>query len=271
MEYVFVRGINCEVSMPTGSLCAERNCISQALSRDLSLRRTDLAAIAILSLKGYLRLPGASHYDQFIKLRREADRKAARAAAEESKRRKEEHHEALKEQPLVGRRRKPVQVRVHSNASVSSDVPSPSARVRSPRLRGTGLSEGYGSLTFSRNASSPLAKRRRVEGNSLSDEGSRDKCPAEAESVSSYISASSASSASSSSVGSGSGAKVVGEDGRGGGESMAPLRLPANNNPIDPCGVCNEWLRKISEVNPAFKVLNFADVDCEQVFVRSVR
>jgi hypothetical protein len=32
--YSFFRGINLEVSMPTGSLCAERNAIGQALAAD---------------------------------------------------------------------------------------------------------------------------------------------------------------------------------------------------------------------------------------------
>lgn len=253
-EYVFVRGINCEVSMPTGSLCAERNCISQALSRNLALRRTDLAAIAILSLKGYLRLPGASHYDQFIRLRREADRKAARAAAAEKEQREREQRERQTgARPFARRQRKPVEIRVDSGASVASSGLSnsggggsregafqtyngasspPTTRVRSPRLRGTGHQEGYGSLSFSRNASSPLAKRRRIED---MRGAAVESAP---ESVSSVLS-SSASSADGSKVGAGQ------------GKEPPPLRLPANNNPIAPCGVCNEWLRKISEVSEA--------------------
>ena len=30
-------------------------------------------------------------------------------------------------------------------------------------------------------------------------------------------------------------------------------------NPLDPCGACMEWLKKIGEVNPDFKVVTFAD------------
>jgi hypothetical protein len=30
-------------------------------------------------------------------------------------------------------------------------------------------------------------------------------------------------------------------------------------NPIAPCGACNEWLRKIAEVNPDFKVGFFGE------------
>jgi cytidine deaminase len=42
-------------------------------------------------------------------------------------------------------------------------------------------------------------------------------------------------------------------------------------NPIAPCGACNEWLKKIAEVNPDFKILTFASEACEQVYINSVR
>lgn len=45
----FYRGTNMEVSMPTGSLCAERNAIGSALAEDLSLCRQDLRMIAVYS------------------------------------------------------------------------------------------------------------------------------------------------------------------------------------------------------------------------------
>jgi hypothetical protein len=38
-----------EVSMPTGSLCAERNVIGSALADDLTLRRQDLKMVAVYS------------------------------------------------------------------------------------------------------------------------------------------------------------------------------------------------------------------------------
>ena len=38
-------------------------------------------------------------------------------------------------------------------------------------------------------------------------------------------------------------------------------------NPLDPCGACMEWLKKISEVNPDFKVLTFTSTNCEKVFI----
>eukprot|EP00611_Tribonema_gayanum_P025851 TRINITY_DN5_c1_g3_i2.p1 TRINITY_DN5_c1_g3~~TRINITY_DN5_c1_g3_i2.p1 ORF type:complete len:770 (-),score=258.58 TRINITY_DN5_c1_g3_i2:112-2421(-) len=44
------RGTNMEVSMPTGSLCAERNVIGTALADDLSLCRRDLRMVAVLAV-----------------------------------------------------------------------------------------------------------------------------------------------------------------------------------------------------------------------------
>jgi len=38
-------------------------------------------------------------------------------------------------------------------------------------------------------------------------------------------------------------------------------------NPLKPCGACNEWLKKIAESNPYFKVITFTDTDCNGVYV----
>jgi len=42
------------------------------------------------------------------------------------------------------------------------------------------------------------------------------------------------------------------------------------DNPKAPCGSCAEWLKKVAESNPDFKVITFADTTCEEVFVRSI-
>lgn len=48
-EYFAYRGLNMEVSMPTGSLCSERAAIASALANDPSLLRSECVAIAVLS------------------------------------------------------------------------------------------------------------------------------------------------------------------------------------------------------------------------------
>lgn len=45
-----IRGVNIEVSLPTGTLCAERNAISTALAEDPTLLRADIEAVAVLGL-----------------------------------------------------------------------------------------------------------------------------------------------------------------------------------------------------------------------------
>ena len=49
-EPTFFAGMNIEVSMPTGTLCSERNAIGTALASDPSLKRCDMKMIAVLSV-----------------------------------------------------------------------------------------------------------------------------------------------------------------------------------------------------------------------------
>ncbi|CAM9769580.1 unnamed protein product [Ascophyllum nodosum] len=42
------------------------------------------------------------------------------------------------------------------------------------------------------------------------------------------------------------------------------------SNPLKPCGACMEWLKKIAEVNPDFKVITFTDSCCGGVYIEDV-
>jgi len=44
----------------------------------------------------------------------------------------------------------------------------------------------------------------------------------------------------------------------------------SDSNPIPPCGACYEWLKKIAEVNPDFKVVTFTSAQCDAIFVKPV-
>lgn len=46
------RGVNIEVSLPTGTLCAERNAIGSAFAQHPNLERGDIEAVAVLGLSG---------------------------------------------------------------------------------------------------------------------------------------------------------------------------------------------------------------------------
>jgi cytidine deaminase len=52
--------------------------------------------------------------------------------------------------------------------------------------------------------------------------------------------------------------------------SNSSSTAPPDLNPLKPCGACNEWLKKIAEPNPNFKVLTFTDADCHGVYVTPV-
>jgi hypothetical protein len=49
-ELTTLRGVNMEVSLPTGTLCAERNAIGSALAQYPGLKRADLEGVAVLAL-----------------------------------------------------------------------------------------------------------------------------------------------------------------------------------------------------------------------------
>eukprot|EP00474_Spongospora_subterranea_P008423 CRZ08881.1 hypothetical protein [Spongospora subterranea] len=48
-----------------------------------------------------------------------------------------------------------------------------------------------------------------------------------------------------------------------------PNRLKAQN-PINPCGACKEWLKKIALANPDFAVVTFLSMTCQDIFIRPV-
>jgi cytidine deaminase len=41
-------------------------------------------------------------------------------------------------------------------------------------------------------------------------------------------------------------------------------------NPLKPCGACNEWLKKIAEVNPNLRVITFTDAGCRGVHIEQI-
>ena len=142
----YFRGVNLEVSMPTGSLCSERNAIGNALASDPALRRKDLFGIAVLSLG-------------------------------------------------------------------TGDVGATS-----------GGAAGGGAMS----RDSSFVNLAQVAAGNGGDDLSL--------------------------------CRAVGEGGGGRGDL----------NPLRPCGACKEWLLKIAEVNPGFKVLMFGDVSCDDVYIKNV-
>jgi cytidine deaminase len=190
---VLYRGTNMEVSMPTGSLCAERNVIGTALADRPGLKREDLKLIAVLAVPlvdiGHRRGPSPE---------------------------------------LSGMRR------VHScNANIDCDVTPRSVRKAS-----------YGSeedpewiLPFPK----PDSRTSQYPNAEISSSTPRRTI--------SLVSRSYQANAA------GSKRTVVLQS------SYQDL------NPLRPCGACNEWLKKIAECNPYFKILTFTDAECNGVYI----
>jgi len=151
-NYIFYRGINLEVSQPTGSLCSERNAIGSALAANPGLNRRDVKLVAVLSLPKLT-------------------------------------------PPLAAMSGLPT-----ASASSGNATPEPS---------GASSANGGGA---------PVSKRLRSESI----------------------------------------------------QSGFQLGEGADVNPLGPCGACTEWLRKIAEVNPDFKVMTFRDVSCRECFLKEV-
>lgn len=63
----------------------------------------------------------------------------------------------------------------------------------------------------------------------------------------------------------------LGSHAGGAGGAGAHGHVLDERNPINPCGSCNEWLKKIAEVNPEFKVITFTSTDCSTCFVKAVK
>ena len=51
---------------------------------------------------------------------------------------------------------------------------------------------------------------------------------------------------------------------------IAVLSLGKNGPTIGPCGACQEWLRKVTMVNPDLSILTFADIACTKVYINSI-
>lgn len=171
-DFEFHRGVNLEVSMPTGSLCSERNAIGNALAANPGLTRKDMFGIAVLSL-------------------RPKD---------------------------VGDDKSALPCRDVEGTHPGTEGPSSPDRAETT-LNGTSMS---------RNASFAHVRDAATERRAAS------------------------------------GANGTAESAAMSADDLAGL------NPLRPCGACKEWLNKIAEVNPGFRVVMFSDVTCDEVYVKEV-
>lgn len=197
------RGVNCEVSMPTGSLCAERNAIGSALASDPTLRRHALKMIGVLSLNlaetnavvaSTTKTTTATATATVITNNGHSDATAVTVAAT-----------TVQEETAV------VAAAVDQVAEPSSTEPVDA------------LVETLAETKRKRSGEDATPRRpKRPRTFSVDD------------------------------------------------TSVEALLLPADRNPLAPCGACKEWLVKIAEANPAFRVVTFEDARCRSVYAHQL-
>lgn len=251
---VLYRGCNMEVSMPTGSLCAERNVIGTALAQNPGLKREDLLMVAVLAVtlpdepsKLPSPPPGGLSFclpisptekngadfvlevEEKLKqhqstnggMRRVTSSSSFASIAEENTNPDDWEMDVLQPAAATG------------NEVVSSEnevlmIPDLGIHLSSPsRPRSDSIPESSGNST----------PKRRI---TLYGKSSYRKTK--------------------------SSVKIAGGVKKQKGTLV--LQSMEDLNPLKPCGACNEWLKKIAESNPHFKVLTFTDTQCNGVYVQ---
>ncbi|GMH62612.1 hypothetical protein TrST_g11272 [Triparma strigata] len=192
------RGTNMEVSMPTGSLCAERNVIGTALASNPGLKRSDLIVVAVLAVK----------LDNVTPLCIEID-----------------HHEQEASPPNL------FDVEPEKEAAEAKETP-------------TRKSPGETRKQYPISSSPPLSPLRRTTVRKYSgEEESLTGSPGDVPKARSKRRPKMTT--------------IVSTD-------------STDLNPLKPCGACNEWLKKIAEPNPNFKVVTFTDSTCVGIYCSGV-
>ena len=276
----FYRGLNMEVSMPTGSLCSERSAIGSALSDDVALCRKDIKLLAVLALP--------------------LEQKERRGPDEEERERKREEG-LVQEMKLLETTSPTISAAAAQpdHNGVHSAV-SPFSLRRSVEPDDAAMDDGV------QLEQPPHAHRHTaaagVEEDGGKEEETEEEEDEEKEEQKDSISVSKR-------------RKLTTEDvavhrsdstaslGSSGGFDTSPSFVSASSlrdysrkqqqlehdlllmklrreqhsgddegrNPLNPCGACNEWLKKIAEVNPDFKIITFTSTDCNTVFIKAVK
>ena len=246
------RGTNMEVSMPTGSLCAERNVIGSALADDLTLKRENFIAIAVLSVST----------EKFTDFLPSPHQKPARMFDEEAYNRFDRNLRQRTRSP-----NDPSKEVASSNSPLRAERDGQGAS--SPSLNFPNLSEckscGSSDQHCSCNLTLSPSSKRNVGIRQVSDDSAKIHGQQQASQL------------------------TFRESGRVVQVNIVLLNILSfflytfltccsrvrkqievdtrDMNPLKPCGACSEWLKKICEQNPEFSVITFTDAQCSGIYV----
>ena len=258
----YYRGLNMEVSMPTGSLCSERSAIASALSDDVALCRRDLKMIAVLALP-LEKKATVSPAEEEAERRKEAEMVEEIKVLESSSPLISAASITSPRQPLS-----PLNLRTHSNGKRDEEDEEEDEEEEKEEKVGQ------------------RHKKRRRLTTDLTISTTHSHSNSNSSLLSLLASPSMTSSLSSSALDASPSflpsPAAVRSSIRKQQQLEAELLLmhirrnqhtgdDEGRNPINPCGACNEWLKKIAEVQPDFKVITFTSTDCSTVFVKGVK
>ena len=294
------RGSNMEVSMPTGSLCAERNVIGTALASNPGLKREDLKMVAVLAIPlgkdepanaslppqvpspppgfdlGVCAVVDSTEGSPRRATITSADSSAADSSFPEGKQFLSEINQKLEAEAKDKRRSVANMPRSYSTTSFSSileekrsrdsnddddeakdDDESPLSWTMADAPEGDGSGEKSADVAPTLSKPGVVAFHEsinlaRKHSNSITSPPGTPMRKIKLNTNSTFRPT----------------------FGRGRSSSKAKrtvvVHTPDDINPLAPCGACNEWLKKIAESNPYFKVLTFTDADCNGVYITPV-
>lgn len=234
---VVQRGMNCEVSMPTGSLCAERNAIGSALASDPTLTRRSLKMIAVLGLNlgvGSSTATSPSHSETSEHRRSDPRPTFDQTSAERASTSSDPSAPVAASSLAASSEVVPVRIRPAATSSVQSSPERTSTKevaTAVPTRSNGGAGRGRGKRGISAVAETKNANLMSPRKPKRPRTFSFDEVAVE--------------------------------------EMMRAGAAP-DRNPLAPCGACKEWLVKIAEANPSFRVVTFENSRCRNVYINQL-
>lgn len=279
------RGSNMEVSMPTGSLCAERNVIGTALASNPGLKREDLKMVAVLAIPLEKDEPGNAAFPPQIPspppgldlgicavVGSGGELPSANSSLPECRQLLAEVQQKLENEAKEKKVCSAIIARSYSTTSFSSIL---------EEKRGQSNSKGDGKDDNDEDYDSPLSWTiADAPTTDMPSSVSSNKPGGVAfhESIdvtrrhSNSITSPPGTPMRKIKLSTNSNYRPTFGRGRSGSKAKRTVVVHSilDINPLAPCGACNEWLKKIAESNPYFKVLTFTDADCNGVYITPV-